>query len=81
MNQEALEQESRMTKVETELVHCSSELTRLSSALRQHMRKEEEDRRALDKKLNTQTIILVILGFSALGGNIKEVLPLILSAL
>ena len=54
-------------KLETELGHFNTTLTRLDKGLRAHMEKEERDRLALDKQLRKIQYMLVFVAGASLG--------------
>jgi len=67
MSQNALTEGERLVKLETELEHFNVTLTRLDKGLRAHMKKEEEDRQALDKQLRRIQYMLVFVVGASLG--------------
>jgi len=78
IDEEIVENIKKVTRLETQMEHVNEGLKRLDAALRAHMTKEEVDRRELDRKLNTQTAIIVAIGAAVLG---QDALPMLLGLL
>lgn len=64
-----IEQRLKVNTLEVQLTEAIKKIDNLSKALLDHMDEEEAERKACDKKLNLHTILLVVIGLSATGGD------------
>lgn len=74
---ESIEHLLKVNTLEQQVIELTKKIDHLSSSLLDHMDEENAERRATDKKLNMHTILLVVVGFGATGGDILTLIKMI----
>lgn len=74
---ESIEHLLKVNTLEQQVIELTKKIDHLSSSLLDHMDEENAERRATDKKLNMHTILLVVVGFGATGGDILTLVKMI----
>ena len=74
---ESIEHLLKVNTLEQQVIELTKKIDHLSSSLLDHMDEENAERRATDKKLNMHTILLIVVGFGATGGDILTLIKMI----
>ena len=74
---ESIEHLLKVNTLEQQVIELTKKIDHLSSSLLDHMDEENAERRATDKKLNMHTILLIVVGFGATGGDILTLVKMI----
>ena len=69
--------EGKVGELNKSLEECCVKIDKLRDELTSHMKDEDLERRATDKKLNLHTVLLVAVGLGATGADLLQLVKVV----